>query len=1095
MAAVPSQQQQPQQPENPAVNPWTNGPAGHATGPPQGHIGGNSSASGPLPPRPPGMVSPAPQSFVPPMPMQFRPPQTNQQFMPQSGQQFRPVGQGVPPPNMGSAPVQPQPMQYAPQMQHMQGIPSQQQQAPPSSQPSSIPYMQQPRPMNSGPMTGGPLPPQQPQHQSSQPLNMAPPTALGGMPMQSSSYTFTSPGQYAQPMNTYSVNSQFQPVVQPQQMSASHVAPQHWGTSAQSSVQTSQSAQPGQQPAAAFVSTPGATVSTVNSNTQNSSDWQEHTSADGRRYYYNKKTRQSSWEKPFELMTPIERADASTVWKEFTTADGRKYYYNKVTKQSKWTIPDELKIAREQAEKAMASAGSTEGTVQMSASPIPVATSSSPSKTPPNLSAINTSTVTTANASVAVPPATSLLSSNSTAVSSFGPTSISAVGASPSVASSVPAVASASNAIPTNTTAVTASASEANALAVSSSDKANGRDSTETKVDDTSAQDLEEAKKTMPVAGKINVTPVSTEKANDEEPPTYATKTEAKNAFKELLESVHVESDWTWDQAMRIIVNDKRYGALKTLGERKQAFNEYLAQRKKHEAEERRIRQKKAREDFVKMLEECKELTSSMRWSKAVPLFEDDPRFQAVDRSRDREELFEGYLTELERKERERAREERKQNLAEYRAFLESCDFIKVNTQWRKVQDRLEDDERCSRLDKLDRLEVFQEYIRDLEREEEEEKRIQKEQLRRRERKNRDEFRKLLAEHKDSGMLTAKTNWRDYCAKVKDHPAYVAVASNTSGSTPKDLFEDIVEDLDKQYHEDKGRIKDAIKSGKFQVSSAWTFEMFKDAIAEFNDVGAMSEANIKLVFDEILERIREKEEKEAKKRQKLADEFTELLYSIKEITATSRWEDSKPMLEDLPEYRAISDEIFRREIFEEYVGHLQEKAKEKERKREEEKAKKEKEKEEKEKEREKRKEKEREREKEKDKRDKERDREKAKERSKRDRDSASDSIDAANHHAQKEERKKEREKEKDRKHRKRHSSAVDDVSSEREDKEESKRSRRHTSDRKKSSRKHTYDSGSESEGRHKRHKRDRDSTRRNGALEELEDGEVGEDGA
>jgi len=43
------------------------------------------------------------------------------------------------------------------------------------------------------------------------------------------------------------------------------------------------------------------------------------------------------------LMTPIERADASTVWKEFTTPEGRKYYYNKVTKQSKWTIPDETR--------------------------------------------------------------------------------------------------------------------------------------------------------------------------------------------------------------------------------------------------------------------------------------------------------------------------------------------------------------------------------------------------------------------------------------------------------------------------------------------------------------------------------------------------------------------------------------------------------------------------------------------------------------------------------------------------------------------------------------------------------------------------------
>ncbi|KAJ1402839.1 FF domain [Sesbania bispinosa] len=51
---------------------------------------------------------------------------------------------------------------------------------------------------------------------------------------------------------------------------------------------------------------------------------------------------------------------------------------------------------------------------------------------------------------------------------------------------------------------------------------------------------------------------------------------EAKDAFKALLESVNVGSDWTWDRAMRLIINDKRYAALKTLGERKQAFNEGL---------------------------------------------------------------------------------------------------------------------------------------------------------------------------------------------------------------------------------------------------------------------------------------------------------------------------------------------------------------------------------------------------------------------------------------------------------------------------------------------------------------------------------------
>ncbi|MCO5602361.1 hypothetical protein L7F22_056492 [Adiantum nelumboides] len=130
------------------------------------------------------------------------------------------------------------------------------------------------------------------------------------------------------------------------------------------------------------------------------------------------------------------------------------------------------------------------------------------------------------------------------------------------------------------------------------------------------AQDIEEAKKAMPSAGKVNVTPVMEEKPGlaAEESTVYATKAEAKNAFKELLEAVGVESNWTWEQAMRLIINDKRYGALKNLGERKQTFYDFLAQKKKQETEERRTKLKKARDDFMSMLQESKELSSKMRW-------------------------------------------------------------------------------------------------------------------------------------------------------------------------------------------------------------------------------------------------------------------------------------------------------------------------------------------------------------------------------------------------------------------------------------------------------------------------------------------------
>lgn len=60
-----------------------------------------------------------------------------------------------------------------------------------------------------------------------------------------------------------------------------------------------------------------------------------------------------------------QKETSGSEWKEFTAPDGRKYYYNKVTKESKWTVPDELKQAREAAA-AKASPNPAAGSVQVS---------------------------------------------------------------------------------------------------------------------------------------------------------------------------------------------------------------------------------------------------------------------------------------------------------------------------------------------------------------------------------------------------------------------------------------------------------------------------------------------------------------------------------------------------------------------------------------------------------------------------------------------------------------------------------------------------------------------------------------------------------
>lgn len=85
------------------------------------------------------------------------------------------------------------------------------------------------------------------------------------------------------------------------------------------------------------------------------STWTEFKTPEGKPYYYNNITNQTSWEKPDELKTQTERFIDSCPWKEFQTDDGKVYYHNIVTKESAWTIPPELeelkkKISNENAE-------------------------------------------------------------------------------------------------------------------------------------------------------------------------------------------------------------------------------------------------------------------------------------------------------------------------------------------------------------------------------------------------------------------------------------------------------------------------------------------------------------------------------------------------------------------------------------------------------------------------------------------------------------------------------------------------------------------------------------------------------------------------
>jgi hypothetical protein len=65
---------------------------------------------------------------------------------------------------------------------------------------------------------------------------------------------------------------------------------------------------------------------------------------------------------------------------------------------------------------------------------------------------------------------------------------------------------------------------------------------------------------------------------------------------------------------MRAIINDERYRALKTLAEKKQVLQDYQAEKRKQERDEKKKKDNKTRDTFIQMLRECEHLQPGMPW-------------------------------------------------------------------------------------------------------------------------------------------------------------------------------------------------------------------------------------------------------------------------------------------------------------------------------------------------------------------------------------------------------------------------------------------------------------------------------------------------
>ena len=121
--------------------------------------------------------------------------------------------------------------------------------------------------------------------------------------------------------------------------------------------------------------------------------------------------------------------------------------------------------------------------------------------------------------------------------------------------------------------------------------------------------------------------------------------------FRELLMEKEISAFSTWEKELHKIVFDQRY-LLLTSKERKTVFEKYVRERADEERREKKNRLREAKDNFLALLKECN-LSAKVTYSEFAHKHGKEDRFKGIEKSRERESLFNDFMTEIKKKDKE----------------------------------------------------------------------------------------------------------------------------------------------------------------------------------------------------------------------------------------------------------------------------------------------------------------------------------------------------------------------------------------------------------------------------------------------------------
>ncbi|CAO1637421.1 unnamed protein product [Parajaminaea phylloscopi] len=555
--------------------------------------------------------------------------------------------------------------------------------------------------------------------------------------------------------------------------------------------------------------------------------WREYKNPEGRAYWFHTTEKRSVWEKPDELKTPREIAISRTRWKEYKSGE-RSYYVHSDTKETTWQMPQELQDALAQ----IPADGEVVDTPphpdsQGAASPFPAhalkteRSTASASPAPAPGPAPGPPPVAPAGLALAGPPRP-VYNGPPPGFGPPGPPPVlpPSAGSMPSPATAGPAPVRPPTQPPTGPAASQPQGVVMNAAALSS----------------------------------------------------------PQEAFKHLLRSKGVTISWTWEQTMRQIVTEPLYKALKSLAERKAVFADFQADLRKEEEEERARKRLAVKPQVIEVLKGASEKGGKLKpyasWKTVMKLCGSEPALkdaiEAVGEG-DVRPFWDEVKKELAAAEEASARETRHRNMDLLMSLLRTFE-ADVTTRWRDAHRTVlessewQEDAHLSSMDLSDMITVFEEYVRDIEKEEAERRRREDKAKAREERSRRAKFRELMEQGRLEGWIHTKASWPDVYRRLEGNETLQAMLGQR-GSTPLDLFFDAVDICSRSVEARTASVEKLIKASdpKWEgITEGTTWEEFlaqvqagvkeasHDTVANAEGV-AQDDAELKSVFENLQE--------------------------------------------------------------------------------------------------------------------------------------------------------------------------------------------------------------------------------------------------